>query len=57
MKYYVFWGEAFLKPSSILTILRMSLAFEQHRFNVDAIWVAPCIDVHTIIQRSLLLTS
>ena len=47
----------FLKSSSILTILRMSLAFEHHHFNVDALWSAPCIDVHTIIQRSLLLTS
>ena len=35
----------------MLTILRMSLAFEQRRFNVDAIWSAPCIDVHTMIQR------
>ena len=35
----------------MLTILRMFLAFEQHRFNVDAIWSAPCIDVHTMIYR------
>ena len=46
-----------LNSSSILTTLRMSLAFEQHHFNVDAIWSAPCIDVHTLIQRSLLLKS
>ena len=32
----------------------MPLAFGQHCFNVDAIWSAPCIDVHMIIQRSLL---
>ena len=42
-------GETFLKSSSILTILSMPLVFE-HRFNVDAIWSKPCIDVHTIIQ-------
>ena len=35
----------------MLTILNMALAFEQHHFNVDAIWSAPCIDVHTMIHR------
>ena len=35
----------------MLTILRMSLAFKQHRFNVDAMGSAPCIDVHTMIHR------
>ena len=29
MKHLVFWGEAFLKSSSVLTILRMPLVFEQ----------------------------
>ena len=56
MKYFVFWSEAFLKSSSILTVLRMTLAFEQHRFNVDTM-VSTLLDVHTIIKRSLLLTS
>ena len=27
---------------SILTIFRITLAFEQHRFNVDAIWLSLC---------------
>ena len=35
----------------------MTLAFEQHHFNLDAIWSAPCIDVHPIIHRSPLLIS
>ena len=57
IKLIVFWGQAFFfKSSSILRILRMTLAFEHH-FNLDVIWSAPCIDVHTIIHRSLLLTS
>ena len=57
MKYFLFWGEAFVKSLSILTILKMPLAFEHNRFNVDAIWSAPCIDVHTIIERFFLLPS
>ena len=43
----------FLIRMSILAILRLPLAFEQRRFNVDDMSSAPCIGVNMIIQRSL----
>ena len=52
------WQQHFPRLCAIARRLAMFSIFSEflllpdvnHRFNVDAIWWAPCIDVHTIIQ-------